>query len=77
MRRRGRLTPGAYADVTIFNPNTILDRATYLNSGQYSEGVHYVIANGILVLDSGELVDGVSPGRPIFSKWREDEGPGR
>jgi N-acyl-D-aspartate/D-glutamate deacylase len=77
MRLRGRLAPGAYADVTIFDPNTIIDRATYLNSGQYSEGVHYVIANGTVVLDSGEFVDGTAPGRPILSEWKENEGPER
>ncbi len=71
MRQRGRIALGAYADITIFDANTIIDRATYLNSAQYSEGVRYVIVNGTLVLDAGEFADEVNPGRPILSKWRE------
>ena len=71
MRMRGRLVPGAYADISVFDPNTILDRASYLNSAQYSEGMRYVIVNGAVVLDSGEFVPGATPGRPILSKWRE------
>jgi len=65
MRDRGRLALGAYADITIFDANTVIDRATYLNSGQYSEGVHYVLVNGTVVLDGGEFVAGAAPGRPI------------
>lgn len=65
MRHRGRLAPGAYADITLFDPNTIIDRATYENSAQYSEGVHYVLVNGTVVLDKGEFVPGVTPGQPI------------
>jgi N-acyl-D-aspartate/D-glutamate deacylase len=65
MRYRGRLSPGAYADITIFDPNTISDRATYLNSAQYSEGVEYVVVNGTLVIDAGEFVEAAAPGRAI------------
>ena len=65
IRHRGRLQPGAYADVTIFNPNTVIDRATYLNSAQYSEGVQYVLVNGTVVLADGEFVEGATPGRQI------------
>jgi N-acyl-D-aspartate/D-glutamate deacylase len=74
MRLRGRLTPGAYADITVFDPNTIIDRATYLKSAQYSEGVRFVLVNGSVVLDSGEFVAAVTPGRPVFSKWRQGAG---
>jgi N-acyl-D-aspartate/D-glutamate deacylase len=65
MRYRGRLSVGAYADITVFDPNTIIDRATYLDSAQYSEGVHYVLVNGTLVLDRGEFVEGAAPGQPV------------
>jgi N-acyl-D-aspartate/D-glutamate deacylase len=65
MRNRGRLNVGAYADITIFDPNTIIDRATYENSAQYSEGVRFVLVNGTLVVDGGALVEGVAPGREI------------
>jgi N-acyl-D-aspartate/D-glutamate deacylase len=65
MRYRGRLSVGAYADITIFDPKTIVDRATYENSAQYSEGVRFVLVNGTLVVDGGALVEGVAPGREI------------
>ncbi len=65
MKDRGRIREGAFADITIFDPNTIIDRATYLNSAQYSEGVHYVFVNGELVLEEGEFAEGVRPGRAI------------
>ncbi len=65
MQYRGRVQPGAYADITVFDPNTIIDRATYTNSAQYSEGVRYVLVNGAVVLDDGEFVEGAIPGRPI------------
>lgn len=65
MRHRGRLALGAYADITVFDPNTIIDRATYLNSAQYSEGVEYVIVNGTVVLDAGEFVERATAGRAI------------
>ncbi len=65
MRHRGRLSQGAYADITIFDPTTVIDRATYLNSAQYSEGVEYVIVNGTVVLDGGELVTDAAPGRAV------------
>jgi N-acyl-D-aspartate/D-glutamate deacylase len=65
MQRRGRLQRGAYADITIFDPNTVIDRATYVNSAQYSEGVRYVLVNGTVVLDDGRFVEGATPGRQI------------
>ena len=65
MRYRGRLSVGAFADITVFDPNTIIDRATYLEPDQYSEGVHYVLVNGTVVLDQGDFVEGVPPGRPV------------
>ncbi len=65
MRHRGRLATGAYADITVFDANAIIDRATYLNSAQYSEGVRYVVVNGTLVLDRTQFVPGAVPGRPI------------
>jgi N-acyl-D-aspartate/D-glutamate deacylase len=65
MRYRGRLSVGAFADITVLDANTIIDRATYLDSAQYSEGVHYVLVNGTVVLDRGEFVEGAAPGRPV------------
>lgn len=52
---RGLLKKGFYADVTVFNPATIIDRATYTDPAQISEGVDYVFVNGQLEYDHGKL----------------------
>ena len=51
---RGILRPGLFADVTIFDPNTVVDRATYLDPFRYSVGIRHVLVNGQLVLDGGQ-----------------------
>jgi N-acyl-D-aspartate/D-glutamate deacylase len=51
---RGLLRPGMWADVTVFDPATIADRATYENPYQYAAGVQYVIVNFKLVIDRGQ-----------------------
>ena len=65
MGERGRLQIGSRADITVFDPNAIIDRATFQNPAQYSEGVEYVLVNGTLVVDEGQLVPGVAPGQPL------------
>ena len=55
LRDRGLLRPGFFADVTIFDPATIDDRATYQNPTQLSVGVKYVFVNGVLEYDNGRL----------------------
>lgn len=50
---RGLLRPGMRADVTIFDPARVTDRATYEQPRQYAEGIDYVIVNGTIVLDRG------------------------
>lgn len=64
-RDKGRIQVGADADITVFNPRTVIDRATYEHPLQYSEGIQFVLVNGTLVLKDGNLVDGVYPGRPL------------
>ncbi len=54
LKDRGILKKGAYADITIFNAETVIDRATFGNPYQYSEGIEYVLINGIPVLDRGK-----------------------
>lgn len=61
---KGRIRVGADADITVFNPNTVIDRATYEEPMQYSEGIEYVLVNGVPVVSDGKLVPGVFPGRP-------------
>ncbi|MEO8428805.1 MAG: amidohydrolase family protein, partial [Verrucomicrobiota bacterium] len=53
LRDRGLLQPGRFADITIFDPNRVIDRGTYTDPFQYSDGIEYVIVNGKLVLDKG------------------------
>jgi dihydroorotase len=62
---KGRIKEGADADITIFDPINVLDKATYENPAQYSEGIPYVIVNGIPVVREGRLRAGVYPGKPV------------
>jgi N-acyl-D-aspartate/D-glutamate deacylase len=66
---RGLLRAGQWADVTIFNPDTVIDRATFENPHQYAAGIEYVIVNGDVVLDQGRPT-GARPGTILY-------GPGR
>ena len=61
---RGLLRPGNFADVTLFDPERVIDRATYTEPFQYSEGIEYVIVNGQVVLDRGKHT-GARPGRAL------------
>jgi N-acyl-D-aspartate/D-glutamate deacylase len=63
-RRKGRLGIGADADLTIFDPATVIDRATYDEPLQYSEGIRFVLVNGVPVVSDGDLTQGAFPGRP-------------
>src|SRR6266853_1173288 len=63
-RDKGRIRIGADADITVFDPDKVLDKATYEQPMQYSEGIQFVFVNGTLVVKDGKLVDGVFPGRP-------------
>lgn len=67
--RRGFLRPGMFADVVVFDPATIVDKATFEKPHQYAEGVKHVFVNGGQVLKDGEHT-GATPGRAIW-------GPGK
>ena len=62
LRDRGLLRPGHFADVTLFDPDTVIDRSTYTEPFQYNEGIEYVIVNGQVVLDHGKHT-GARPGK--------------
>ena len=62
MRNKGRIQIGADADITVFDPDTIKERATYSEPYHYSHGIHHVLVNGVVVLRDGSLIDDVSPG---------------
>lgn len=61
---RGLLRPGLAADVVVFNPETVIDQATYTEPFQYNRGIEHVIVNGQLVLTDGEHT-GKQPGRAL------------
>jgi dihydroorotase/N-acyl-D-amino-acid deacylase len=61
---RGLLREGMFADIVIFDPETIEDRATFEDPHQLSVGVHYVFVNGVLVLREG-VHTGALPGRAL------------
>lgn len=54
LRDRGLLREGMFADITIFNPETVLDRATFENPNQYPIGIDYVLINGQISVDRGQ-----------------------
>lgn len=65
MRRKGRITPGADADIVVFDPATISDQATYTDSTRPSSGIRHVLVNGEFVVRDGQLVTTARPGRPV------------
>jgi dihydroorotase len=60
---KGRIRVGADADITAFDPNRVIDKATYEDPLQYSDGIQFVLVNGVPVVKDGQLVEGVFPGR--------------
>jgi len=70
IRDRGELREGMYADVMLFDPNTIIDKATYEKPHQLSVGVKYVFVNGVAVVRDGK-VTGAKPGKIVRGPgWR-------
>ena len=65
MQERGRMQEGMVADITIFDPATVTDKATYVQGALPSEGIPYVIVNGTVVVKDSEALKGVNPGQPI------------
>ena len=69
LRDRGLLREGFFADIAVFDPERVIDNATFEQPHQYAEGVEFVLVNGVLVVDGGEHT-GARPGRVLH-------GPGR
>ena len=65
MNRKGRLSVGSDADITIFDAATVIDQATYTDPTLPSVGIQHVLIDGVLVVDDGELASDVRPGRAI------------
>jgi N-acyl-D-aspartate/D-glutamate deacylase len=67
MRQKGRIKVGADADIGAFDPARVIDKATYQNPAQYSEGFRYVLVEGTFVVSDGKLQD-VTPGQGIRAR---------
>lgn len=65
MRRKGRLSVGADADITIFDAATVMDRSTYGEPSLPPVGIQHVIVNGVSVVANGRAVEGVAPGKAV------------
>ncbi len=61
---RGLLKPGMYADITVFDPATVIDNATFEQPSQLATGVSYVFVNGVPVVDGGQITAAL-PGRAL------------
>jgi N-acyl-D-amino-acid deacylase len=64
LKQRGQLTPGYFADVVVFDPQTVQDRATFADPHQYATGVSHVLVNGGVVIRDGDHT-GATPGRVV------------
>ncbi len=69
IKDRGRLQKGMWADVTVFDPNRVIDRATFENPHQFPVGIQYVLVNGVVTIDN-EQHTGALAGKVIY-------GPGK
>jgi N-acyl-D-aspartate/D-glutamate deacylase len=68
MRNKGRIKTGADADIVVFNPDRVIDKATFENAAQYSEGIENVMVAGVFVLRNGTFIEGVYPGVGMRTK---------
>jgi N-acyl-D-glutamate deacylase len=65
MKNKGRIKIGADADIIVFNPKTVSDRATYEKPNQTSVGMQFVLVNGSFVIRDAQLMKKAHPGKGI------------
>jgi N-acyl-D-aspartate/D-glutamate deacylase len=73
MRNKGRIRVGADADIVVFDPETIIDRGTFEDPVQAPGGIKYVLVNGTLTVDEGELVEDAAAGQAVRAPLRASE----
>ena len=56
--------------ITVFDPDTIIDTATFEQDLSFSEGVHHVLVNGTFVVKDSQTVSGAYPGRPVVGRYK-------
>jgi len=64
-RAKGRISPGADADITMFDPATVVDEATYEAPARASRGIVHVLVAGTPVIRNSKIVEGALPGRAL------------
>lgn len=75
-RQKGRLQEGADADIVVFDPQTIADRATFQHPMEPSVGVRYLVVGGTLLVDEGKVTPDVFPGRALRGPGKAGVGTG-
>jgi len=61
---RGILRPGVWADITVFNPETVIDKSTYKEPHQFPVGIDYVMVNGVITIEKG-IYTGAHEGKTL------------
>ena len=72
-RQKGRLQEGADADIVVFDAATISDRSTFQKPMEPSTGVHYLVVGGTVLIDEGNIVPDVFPGRALLGPGKRHE----
>jgi N-acyl-D-aspartate/D-glutamate deacylase len=65
MKQKGRISAGADADLTVFDPARVLDRSTYRQPSLPPTGIEYVLVHGVAVVSRAQAVEGVTPGTAV------------
>jgi N-acyl-D-glutamate deacylase len=68
MRQKGRIKVGADADISVFDAGRVIDKATFQNAAQASEGFRDVLVEGTFVVRDGRLQEGVAPGHGVRAR---------
>jgi hypothetical protein len=68
MKRKGRIAVGADADIAVFDAGRVIDKATFENPAQYSEGFRDVLVGGVFVVRDGKLLENATPGEGILAR---------
>ena len=69
MKNKGRVRVGADADLTVFNPATVIDKSTFEDPAKYSEGIVHVLVGGVFVVKDAALQSGVNPGKAVLARY--------
>jgi N-acyl-D-aspartate/D-glutamate deacylase len=72
MQNKGRIRLGADADLTIFDPQSIVDKSTFQEPAKYAEGIKFVLVNGVLIVQDGGLQSNIHPGRAVRAPFNSN-----